>query len=161
MQEPERFASPAYRNVLDAEASRGVCHISTASLCEMGKSGKASYPFEACGLLIGHITEAGWQIDEARAVPNLNTERAADRFQLDPDAYREIDRSLSGSEIIGIYHSHPDCPARPSPTDLTGAWEGFAYIIVSVQQGEACETLCWALNGTGDKFQPVTLKEIA
>ncbi len=163
MQEPERFKSPAYLGVLDATPATQVCRMNSQSLGQMQADCAAGYPLEACGLLIGRIASESWQIDEARAVPNLNTQRAADRFQLDPDAYRQIDSSLAGTdkEIIGIYHSHPDCPARPSPTDLEGAWEGFAYIIVSIQQGEATETLCWALNGHGDKFQPVTLKEIA
>jgi len=163
MHEPERFRSQAYAAILDSVHATQVCHIRSQSLQQMCASCMASYPAEACGLLTGRITAGGWQIDDVRAVANLNTDRATDRFQLDPLAYRDTDRSLRGTdrEIIGIYHSHPDCPARPSPTDLDNAWEGFAYIIVSIHQGLAADACCWILNGQGDKFQPVTLKEVA
>ena len=29
---------------------------------------------------------------------------------------------LKKLDIVGIYHSHPDHPARPSETDLAAAW---------------------------------------
>ncbi len=163
MQEPERFASPAYRDVLDTTVRSEPCHITMVALHAMRTNCEDCYPLEACGLLIGRITTDGWHIDEAQAVANLSTERAADRFQLDPDAYRETDRHLRGSgrEIIGIYHSHPDCPARPSPTDLNNAWEGFAYIIVSIDQGHTADICCWALNAEGNKFQAVHIREVA
>jgi len=163
MLEPERFKSPAYNAVLDRTAATQVCRMDHDKLQQMRDHCSASYPAEACGLLAGYITATGWQVDKVYAVPNLNTEEASDRFQLDPDAYREIDRSLSRTdrEIIGIYHSHPDCPARPSPTDLDNAWEAFAYIIVSVHQDAAVDVRCWTLNCQGDKFQPVSLKETA
>jgi len=163
MQEPDRFASPAYRNVLDLEHQAGVCHVTAAALRAMCTSCEHCYPLEACGLLIGRITPDGWHIDEARAVANLNSERAADRFQLDPDAYRATDQALHGTdrEIVGVYHSHPDCPARPSPTDLENAWGGLAYIIVSVYEKNTAELRCWALNARGDRFQPSPITEIS
>jgi len=116
--------------------------------------GEAGYPHEICGLLIGSITESGWSITEARQVDNLNRERAADRFELDPAAYQRIDRELrgSGQEIVGVYYSHPDCPAKPSPTDLGSAWEGFAYPIVSICAGKAAELRCWSVNDQGNRF---------
>jgi len=52
-------------------------------------------------------------------------------------------------EIVGFYHSHPDHPARPSPTDLEDAhWIGCSYVITSVVQGKAHETRSFLLNGT-------------
>ncbi|HKJ82813.1 MAG TPA: M67 family metallopeptidase [Mariprofundaceae bacterium] len=160
MQEPARFKSPEYLNVLAAEASEQICRIDPDSIRTMGDGAGRGYPLEVCGLLIGRITPQGWEITSAREVPNLNTERAADRFILDPDAYRAIDRELqgSGTEIVGIYHSHPDCPAKPSPTDLDGAWDGFAYIIVSVYKQEMQDIRCWALSPEGDKFQAVQIE---
>ncbi len=160
MQEPERFHSQAYLNVLDDSASECTCFIGNAGLESMLASCARHYPHEACGLLLGAILDAGWEIDETKEVSNLNHERATDRFVLDPAAYQAVDRELRGSgrEIIGIYHSHPDCPARPSPTDLANAWDGFAYIIVSTLKGRAAGTHCWTLNRDGDRFQSVNLQ---
>ncbi len=157
--EPERFRSRDYLDVLSQTPATQTCHISRIAMQGMHDSAGRHYPLEACGLLLGRLDANGWNIDEAREVANLNTERAADRFILDAQAYQAVDRELAGSgrEIVGIYHSHPDCPARPSPTDLAAAWEGFAYIIVSTCEGIAADTRCWALNDSGEAFAAVHL----
>ncbi len=159
---PERFNSPEYRNVIDAEPAGTVCRLSAAAIRVMSEAAGQRYPNEACGLLIGCADAEGWLVDEAREAPNLNTERAADRFILDPAAYQRTDAELHGTgrEIVGIWHSHPDCPARPSPTDLANAWDGFAYVIVSVHEGRVAGLECWALNQTGERFQSVAIREL-
>jgi len=160
--EPERFRSAAYRNVIDEHASALTVHIDTACVQQMEKIAEAGYPYEICGLLIGSLDANGWLVRDVRQVANLNEERAADRFMLDPAAYQQIDRELrgSGKEIIGVFHSHPDCPARPSPTDRENAWEGFLYPIVSVCDGRARATDYWALNDEIGRFQRVNRDDI-
>ena len=160
--EPARFRGPDYLAVLDEKPDTRVCAATTVADKAMRASAERCYPHEACGLLIGRADSAGWRIDEAFEVRNLNTERAGDRFILDPEAYQSVDKSLAGSgrEIIGVYHSHPDCPAKPSPTDLAAAWEGFAYIIISTCRGKAADTRCWALNDAGDKFMAVEIETL-
>jgi len=159
MHEPERFRSPAYLAVLDATPQSLCAQIDAVALAAMRRIGEAGYPHERCGLLIGVIAAQGWTVVEAREVANLNTERAADRFELDPEGYRAIDRELRGSgrEIVGIFHSHPDAPAKPSPTDLTHAWEGFLYPIVAVQDGRADEIRLWSLNEQATAFAEIEL----
>lgn len=49
-------------------------------------------------------------------------------------------------DMIGIYHSHPDHPAIPSECDRACAWAEYSYIIISVQQGRACDLLSWKLD---------------
>jgi len=158
MNEPARFQSPEYLAVLGAQAAAMQCACTADSIDSMRQAAERAYPHEACGLLIGRLTAEGWHVQDVRQVANLNTERADDRFQLDPEAYRQIDRELRDSElsIIGVFHSHPDCPARPSPTDLANAWEEFVYPIVSVHRGHAADVQCWAL-GSDQRFCPVTL----
>lgn len=154
---PERFRSADYRAVVaDAPAAARVV-LPAAARETMKELACAGYPEEVCGLLIGTLDDDGWLVEEARAVANRNRERAGDRFELDPDAYRRIDRGLrgSGKEIIGVFHSHPDCPARPSPTDLAAAWEGFLYPIVSVCGGRFAELRCWSLDGACGRFRRV------
>jgi len=155
--EPERFRSPAYLAVIDDAPACAHVYIRQSCIEQMNREAEAAYPLEMCGLLLGSMDDNGWQVHDVRAVANLNTDRAADRFQLDPAAYQAIDRELrgSGNEIIGVYHSHPDCPAKPSPTDLASAWEGFAYPIISVCDGQATAMHCWVVNASGDRFQAV------
>jgi len=163
MYEPDRFRSPEYLAVLDDQATDAMFSIPSDKLEIMRKSAEAGYPLEICGLLVGTLNDAGWVIHDIRPVANLNEERAADRFQLDPAGYQNIDRELRGTgvEIIGVYHSHPDCPAKPSPTDLESAWEGFAYPIISVCDGKAVDICCWAINDTAAAFQNIEMKETA
>lgn len=159
--EPERFRSQAYLDVIDPVAAPQTLSIAPSALQQMHDEAEAGYPLEVCGLLIGKLNSTGWQINSVRPVANLNEERAADRFQLDPLAYQRIDRELrgSGEEIVGVYHSHPDCPAKPSPTDLQNSWEGFAYPIISVCDGQVRSTNCWQLNDDASRFQQATIVE--
>jgi len=159
--EPERFRSAAYLAVLDHDSSDLMFNISKSCIKKMQHAAEAGYPLEICGLLVGQITASGWQVHDIRSVINLNEDRAADRFQLDPAGYQAIDRELRGSglEIIGVYHSHPDCPAKPSPTDLGSAWEGFAYPIISVCDGQALDLQCWEVNSSANAFQNIRIEE--
>ena len=161
---PERFTSAAYRSILaDGEASNHAT-VTDKVIRAIGEAGCRGYPYEICGLLIGTTTAAGdWKIDEARQVTNRNRSRAADRFDLDPAGYQAIDRELRGGgrEILGVFHSHPDCPAKPSPTDLASAWEGFLYPIVSICDGKVAELRWWTLAAGGTQFQPVPIHPCA
>jgi proteasome lid subunit RPN8/RPN11 len=155
---PERFLSPAYLAVVEDDESEQFCKFAAEAIQMMQDIATQGYPDEICGLLIGTADAQGWQVSEVRQVENLNKERAADRFQLDPAGYQAIDAELrgSGKEIIGVFHSHPDCPAKPSPTDLSNAWEGFVYPIVSVCDGKVAEVNCWVVTdevSMGGKFQ--------
>jgi len=157
--EPERFRSPAYVAVIDDESVSEQLFIPQSCVELINHVAQAGYPQEVCGLLIGQMDDQGWKVSDVRPVANLNTERAADRFQLDPAAFQALDRELRGTknDIIGVYHSHPDCPAKPSPTDLGSAWEGFAYPIISVRDGQAAELRCWAVNANADAFHAVNV----
>lgn len=99
----------------------------------------SSYPHECCGVLVGRVEGESRIAVEAARTGNLNTTRAHDRFELDPKDYMRIDLAARkrGLDIVGIYHSHPDHPARPSETDLKAAWEGYSYVIVAVNKGKA------------------------
>jgi len=161
IQEPARFRSQEYLDVLDAAPSASTIHLPSASAEIMRKEAAAGHPLEVCGLLVGRLMDGDWHIREAIPVPNLNSERAVDRFQLDPRAFQEVDNRLRNSDddIVGIYHSHPDCPARPSPTDLENAWDDYAYIIVSVSDSGVQDLLCWQVNPDSRRFAAVTVDE--
>jgi proteasome lid subunit RPN8/RPN11 len=70
---------------------------------------------EACGLLIGSASDAGWRIEDAVAL--RNTHNAPSYFEFDPSELLEQDLRW-GTQIVGAYHSHPGGPARPSRIDF-------------------------------------------
>lgn len=161
--EPERFRSAEYLAAIDDHPSAAQFSIPSSCMQAITEQAERGYPLEICGLLVGKVTADGWDIHEARQVTNLNSERAADRFQLDPAGYQAVDKQLRGSglEIIGVYHSHPDCPAKPSPTDLESAWDGFAYPIISICNGQSADFRCWSLNNSGTAFQHIKVIELS
>jgi proteasome lid subunit RPN8/RPN11 len=107
------------------------------------------YPFECCGLLLGRAHGGVVQVEDVMAARNLDTERANDRYELDPrDLLRADDEARARQlEIVGIWHTHPDHPAQPSSTDREHAWEGWSYLILSVDARGVQAVRSWRLNG--------------
>ena len=110
---------------------------------------RQGYPRETCGLLLGVRRGDEHVVSQVLRARNLNVERAEDRYELDPEDFLSADREAraAGLDIVGIWHSHPDHPARPSATDRDGAWPGWSYVIVSVGREGVGEIRSWRLNG--------------
>ena len=111
---------------------------------------EAGFPHEVCGVLIG--TEG--LITYYRECGNLNTERAHDRYDLDPVSFKEADEWARGNglEIAGIYHSHPDHPSFASETDRQRAWPEWVYMIFSVYDGKYKDARAWILEDFDSRF---------
>ncbi|HEX6736561.1 MAG TPA: M67 family metallopeptidase [Azonexus sp.] len=109
----------------------------------------AGYPAEACGLLLGVDSDGQCRVARQHPAHNLNRERAGDRFELDPQDYlaAEAAATAAGMAVVGIWHSHPDHPARPSETDRALAWPGWSYVILAVHGGEVVDLRSWRLAG--------------
>ncbi|MFN6540491.1 MAG: Mov34/MPN/PAD-1 family protein [Nostoc sp. EkiNYC01] len=141
------------------------------------------YPEECCGIILGYLggggkttvevipTENAWNTEAAAEFSGDVSRQAASRLRTAESKKRQYtiapevmlqaqkqarDRSLS---IIGIFHSHPDNPAVPSECDRLYAWQGYSYIIVSVQNGKAAELRSWSLDDT-HQFQPEAIENI-
>jgi proteasome lid subunit RPN8/RPN11 len=57
-----------------------------------------------------------------------------------------------GLEIVGFYHSHPDCPAVPSQYDLDHAWPMYSYIVISVDAGATKDLRSWEMEPDRSRF---------
>lgn len=99
-----------------------------------------AYPEEACGLIVGR--RGAQLLDVTRIEPARNVAEGdrRRRFVVDPQAHFRLLRSLrgTGEEVVGVYHSHPDGRAEPSPADAEMALEAdFAWLIVGIDpEGE-------------------------
>jgi proteasome lid subunit RPN8/RPN11 len=82
-------------------------------------------PLEACGLLAGK----NGRVELTLGI--RNAENSLVRFRMEPRAqWRAFQHfEAAGLELIGIYHSHPNGPGRPSPTDIAKALYPVAQII--------------------------------
>ncbi len=116
---------------------------------------RAEYPHEACGLLVGREQDGLIRVERAVQARNLDLERARDRYELDPGDFVVADARAreQGLDVVGIWHSHPDHPAEPSPTDLAGAFEGWSYLILSVGAGGVEGLRSWRLFAGGFQEQ--------
>jgi len=107
-----------------------------SQLNKIKKHAKATYPEECCGILIGI---SGKKAIVKRVLPTKNIFKGDKKkgFEIDPLALAKADAEAEkkGWEIIGVYHSHPNCPGRPSKTDLKQAWPGISYFVISVING--------------------------
>lgn len=110
---------------------------------------RAGYPVECCGLMLGRPEEGRAEVQAVRQARNLNTERAEDRYELDPEDFLAADREAraGGLEIVGVWHTHPDHPAIPSETDRAAAWPGWSYVILEVAGGRVAALRSWRLAG--------------
>ena len=94
-------------------------------------------PLEACGLLAGKNNRVEMRIGIR------NTDQSPVRFHMDPrEQWRAFQRMEStGLELLGIYHSHPNGPGWPSPTDIGEAMYPVVQIIWYRQDGK------WRVRG--------------
>jgi proteasome lid subunit RPN8/RPN11 len=105
--------------------------------------GEETYPHECCGLLLGRTNGDERVVASIARAGNTRTDSPHNRYNIDPKDYIRIQKEgrERGEDVIGFYHSHPDHPARWSPTDLAEAhWPGYSYVITSVEQGKAAIT---------------------
>lgn len=127
---------------------------------------EAGYPNEACGVLIGGIEGETYSAREFRPIRNTVVDRPHDRYLLDPREQLQAQREAHGRglEIIGIVHSHPDHPARPSQFDADRAMEirdSFsAYVVASVELGHMVEARAFRLNEASHRFEEQALAVI-
>ena len=132
--------------------------IGASDLAQLQGDAEKAYPFEACGLLIGHVTGTG-DVEVVRVVPSPNVaaeqEARKDRFEIDPKLRFDVMRACEGKadDIVGHYHSHPDHPAEPSAIDLSMAYDKeYVWVIAAVAKGEVTHVAAHRLNAGGDGF---------
>ncbi|RMF11779.1 MAG: M67 family peptidase [Candidatus Dadabacteria bacterium] len=119
---------------------------------------EAAWPNEGCGILIGRIDGDTAIVTRVVDAENQNTERGADRFEIDPMFYYRTERELAdGERVIGFVHSHPDCPAVASETDRQFAlnWPGFAWLIYRVDQRQSKGARTWIINDDTSQFEEI------
>jgi proteasome lid subunit RPN8/RPN11 len=129
--------------------------IPRAALRIVEGAAETAWPRECCGLLVGVREGAAIEITRAHPSPNRARDpRAA--FEIDPEIWLRLTRSLGdGPEaVIGLYHSHPDGPAEPSPRDLAAAWgPDLVWLVTGVARGKPAKTAAFTLSEKDGKRQ--------
>ena len=121
---------------------------------------RATYPRECCGILLGVEQEGGQRVVTA-AFPSRNAYEGdqSDRFVIDPrDQVRVGLMSRSDEiDILGFFHSHPDCDAYFSATDLKHSWPWYSNVVLSIRQGELAGAAAFRANDDQSSSEPEEL----
>jgi len=110
-----------------------------------------AYPEEGAGFLIG--TEG--EVKEILSLPNAREDEARrNRFLITPEDYMKAEMKAAelGVDLIGVFHSHPDCPNVPSEYDREWAQPFFSYIITRVDHGKSVSHRSWRLLEDRSKY---------
>jgi proteasome lid subunit RPN8/RPN11 len=97
---------------------------------QMVAQAKALAPAEACGILAGSDGKV------EKLYKMTNTDNSRTHFMMEPkEQFATVkDIRSAGLEMLAIYHSHPETPARPSAEDIKLALTpNVIYVIVSLQ----------------------------
>ena len=114
---------------------------------------KSGFPLEVCGILggIGGVVSSHY--------PMTNTDASNEHFMMEPKEQFAVVKALraSGEEMVAIYHSHPESPARPSEEDIRLALTpNVCHLIVSLQEPETPVAKAFKISeGT---VEPVTIQ---
>ena len=121
--------------------------VTAEILTRIQAHGESAYPEEGAGFLLGTDGEPR-RVSEILPLPNSSdSELRRRRYLITPEAYGKAEDTAEGLglSLVGVFHSHPDHPNRPSETDREWAQPYFSYIITSVAEGRSVESLSWRL----------------
>ena len=109
---------------------------------------RQTYPNECCGAMLGEITDDGKHVRVAIALQNAFQGAQATRYELRPEDLLAADKAARerNMDLIGIYHSHPDCDAYFSETDLKNSCPWYSFVVLSIRKGEFDHANSWLPN---------------
>ncbi len=99
---------------------------------------KSTYPNECCGAMIGTVDGDVKTVKIGLAIENAFTGVQHERYELRPEDLMKADKEARarGMDLIGIFHSHPDCDAYFSETDLKNSCPWYSFVVLSIYKGE-------------------------
>jgi proteasome lid subunit RPN8/RPN11 len=118
-----------------------------------------AYPEEGAGFLIGNEGK----VENILPLENSREEGTRhNRFLITPEDYlqAELTADRLGLHLIGVFHSHPDCPNVPSDYDREWAQPFFSYIITRVDSGKAVNSRSWRLVEDRSRFDEETIQVV-
>ena len=99
---------------------------------------RATYPNECCGAMLGSVDGDEKRVRVAVPLENAFSGAQNARYELRPEDLLAADRKArdQGMDLVGIFHSHPDCDAYFSETDLKNSCPWYSFVVLSIKNGE-------------------------
>ena len=123
---------------------------------QMVAQARAHAPIEACGILAGSNSKVE-KLYKMTNVDNSNT-----HFMMEPkEQFAAVkDIRSTGREMLAIYHSHPETPARPSAEDIKLALTpNVIHVILSLQNTNSSAVKGFSISGTNVTEVPIKILE--
>jgi len=114
-----------------------------------------AHPEECCGLLAGRngLPTHLYRIQNVHATPRVFYEMAPkEQF------YAFKNMRHNGLDLVAIYHSHPESPARPSDSDIRLAYDSDPfYVLMSLQNRHDPELRAYRIIDGAVTEEPVEI----
>ncbi len=104
----------------------------------MVQHAERTYPNECCGAMLGRHSDGTKVVTEALTFPNAWVGEQVERYAIRPEDLLAADKEARsrGLDLIGVFHSHPDCDAYFSDTDLQNSCPWYSFVVLSIQKGK-------------------------
>lgn len=125
--------------------------------------GERTFPNECCGIVFGTVSEDG--VKTATLLQAIDNQFESDeqyhRFLITDEQMlkAELFARKNKLEIVGIYHSHPDCASIASEYDRSHAVPFYSFLITSIMAGKAVDIHNWILEWNDEKNDNVFVAE--
>ena len=130
--------------------------IPTKIFQQMVAQAKALAPIEDCGILAGSNGKV------KKFYKMTNTDNSSTHFMMDPrEQFAAVkDIRSAGLEMLAIYHSHPETPARLSAVDIRLALTpNVVYVIVSLHKNNGFVVKGFDIAGINVTEVPIRILE--
>ena len=99
---------------------------------------EAKFPNECCGAMLGKTDGDVKEVMIAEVIENAYEGAQGARYELRPEDLLAADKKAraAGLDLIGIFHSHPDCDAYFSKTDLENSCPWYSFVVLSIKGGK-------------------------
>ncbi len=123
---------------------------------------ETSYPFEACGFILGTEEDGIRTVIKSIVSENESTDNQRRFFVINALDYLKAEKIAlrENLQLLGIYHSHPDHPAIPSAHDLEFAQPFFSYLIFSIESNKMVDERSYRLSNGVFKEEVFSIIEL-
>jgi proteasome lid subunit RPN8/RPN11 len=129
--------------------------LDAGTVAAIREHGRAAYPEECCGALIGIAGNGAVRVTRIERIENSSREEKRRRYAVAPLEYARVERlaDADGLSVLGFYHSHPDHPAVPSDYDREHGLPFFHYVVLAVGPESSGEIASYLLSEDREVFE--------
>src|SRR5271165_1381861 len=111
----------------------------------MVEHAQSTFPDECCGAMLGRVDGEKKLVSLAVPIENAYDGAQGARYEIKPEDLlaADLEARTHGMDLVGIFHSHPDCDAYFSETDLKNSCPWYSFVILSIKNGQFDHANCF------------------